>query len=219
MMPKIKFLITALLALGLVASACNGDDENNGENNTQNQDAISDTTEEDTTEEDVTDEDATDEDAQDDVADDTSEDTGDDGGIDRLQVASLYYREVEQSCPTSSCVNGIRINAISAQIEKVENGSGLQRQMNNADTDAAIEDILTENTFDKMENGWDCGTVDSPDIRYEFEARIWDGNDYVEKIQDITGCVQDGSTEPDAAEVQRIITYLEDLRAEYFDNQ
>lgn len=209
---KIKILLTALLVFGLVASGCNGDDENNGGDDTgMTEDATADVTEEDTTEED----------AVEDVAMDTGEeDAVDDGGeVERVLVSDLYYRRKEEGCPTSSCTFGVQVNAISGTITKVENGQGLQRTMNNADTDALIEDVMTQATHDKMENGWDCGTVDDPAVVHEFEARIWNGNSYEQVIQDITGCVGPDTTEADADEVQRIITYLEDLRDSYFDTE
>jgi hypothetical protein len=214
MKPKIKILLAALLAFGLVAVGCNGDDENNGGDDTGvTEDATTDTAEEDTneadTEEDTTEADTTEQDT-------TEEDTGE---IDRLQVSSLYYRRIESNCPTSSCTFGVRVNATAGTIEKVENGSGLSRSMSNSDVDALIADILTQNTFDKMDGGWDCGTVDDPEVRHEFEARIWNGSEYVESIQDITGCIPTDSTEADADEVQRIITYLQDLRDQYFDTE
>lgn len=212
MKPKIKMLLAALLAFGLFAAGCNGDEENNGGGDTgMTEDASEDIAED-------TGDDAEEEDTADDTGDEdtASEDTGE---IDRLQIASLYWRRQEQNCSTSSCTFGVRFNAIAGRITKVDNGQGLERTMSDSDTDAAIADLLTEATYDKMENGWDCGTVDSPEVPHLFEARIWNGNDYVEVIQDVTGCIGENSTAADAAEVQRIITYLKDLRTEYFPEQ
>ena len=214
MKPKIKLLLAALLAFGLVATGCSGDDGNNGDDGDTGttEDASADMAEEDTSEE---------EDVEEDVVEDTDDEdtTSEDTAIDRVQVASLFYRRTEQSCPTSSCVFGVSINVISATLTKYENGMGRQDNMTPEDADMAIEDILGETTFTKMNEGWDCGTVDDPDVVHEFEARVWNGNDYEEKIQDVTGCLQDGSTAADAAEVQRIVTYLQDLRDAYFENQ
>ncbi|MGM0557362.1 MAG: hypothetical protein ACQEVA_13345 [Myxococcota bacterium] len=213
MKPTIKYLFAALLVIGFVAAGCNGDDENNGGDDTgMAGDAVSDTAEEDTAEEDA---------GEEDVEEDTGQDTAeeDTGEVERLQVASLYYRRNESNCPTSSCTFGVRVNATAGTIEKVENGSGLSRSMNNSDVDALIADVLTESTHNKMDSGWECGTVDEPDTRHEFEARIWNGSEYVESIQDVTGCIPTDSTEADADEVQRIVTYLQDLRDNYFDTQ
>ncbi len=112
---------------------------------------------------------------------------------------------------------GVSVNVINGRIGKIENGNSRTVTMTDAQINGLTQDILTKETRDKMLNGWDCG--DSGPIngqQWQFEARVLtdpDTNQYSDRINiDVTGCAVADSTEPDAARVQEIIQYLDNLR-------
>ncbi|QDG49943.1 hypothetical protein FIV42_04070 [Persicimonas caeni] len=205
-----KKLSVLLLALGLSMAACSDDDGSNNLNtNNVDQDVIEDTqTEADTGA------DAADEDTGADVAEDTTEeDTG--GNTEPLWVPDFTYLNTSQG-------TGVSVNIISGRVGKIENSMSRTEDMTDQEIADLEAQILTEETRNKMFDGWDCGdaTTDADGDSWIFEARVLDdaGETHVEKTTDISGCVDADSTAADAARVQEIIQHLDDVRADHFQS-
>lgn len=204
-------LIALMLAAGLAVAGCSDDtNDDSGTNNTLadasnngGDDAGQDT-------------------SSDDVGSDAGQDTSgqqDTGQTDPLLVPDFTYLQNTQGCGTSSCTQGVGVNIGGAGlITKFQNGDGLTENLQPAEIDQIEQTISTEEVRTKMFDGWDCGDAtefDGAQWTFEARARAEDGS-YPQLTQNVAGCVDPDSTQPDAQLVQDLIQFLDDVRADHF---
>jgi hypothetical protein len=206
MMPYRYRLIALILTAALSAAGCSDDAGTNNGTATNNGEG------------DVTEDTQQQLDAANDVADEDTgadaTDTTDTAPSEPRWVPDFLYRNPDQG-------TGVSVNVQSGRIGKIGPANTLSEPMTAQEISDLKEQILTEETRDKMINGWDCGDAnDIEGVRWLFEGRVLvdvDNREYEEIITNVAGCVPEDSTEADAARVQEIIAHLDGLKEVHFE--
>lgn len=156
---------------------------------------------------------------------DTGTDTGQDTGtVDTgtpPPVVQLEYIEETPQC-SRNCVQGVAVNLLAdpPTITDIDDRSE-DEELKPEDVQSLRENLLTEQTADKLENGWDCGDETKYNGQfYRFEGYLREMGSMDQPLrQNIAGCKPSDSQQPDAEAVKNIIERLEGLREDYFSSQ
>jgi len=158
-----------------------------------------------------------------DAGTDAEEDTGmtDTGMTDTGRpppVVQFQYLEETPEC-SRNCEQGVKVNLLAnpPKITEIEDRNE-DEELKDADVQDLRDTLLTEETADKLKNGWECGEETKHNGQFHsFEGYLRE-SDLTDqpRRQNVAGCVADDSTQPAADDVQSIIDKLNGLRSDYF---
>lgn len=129
------------------------------------------------------------------------------------RITALEYSENTVGCPTSNCGRAIAVNVVSQRITYARNGSGPSYGIDAADAESFTERVVTDTTYERMRNGFDCPAPTTNETEFRFEGRILVDGEYRQSIQDISGCI-----EAEDEHVLAIVAVFEELRVKYYSD-
>ncbi|MFU8806665.1 MAG: hypothetical protein ACNA8W_22845 [Bradymonadaceae bacterium] len=208
--------LVTLLVAGLSLTACGDETETETENNTENNEEVNnsnnkpDPTNNSNNEPDPTNNSNNEPDPTNNT--NNTQNNNPPPPLDPEPIGELIYEVHTDGYATLS----ISINVVTGRISRSTLLGGRSYQMETADVEYFKTNVLTNDVYDKMRNGWTCPDpiIDeeaTEEVEYKFEGEIWTGEEHEQFIRDVTGCVH-----AEDAEIEAMVEIFQEMRFQYY---